>query len=1042
MKNHNPTAITFTCNSTANPHTVKIHNSAPRSTKGRRNAGFSLVEVMITVLVIAVLGGVALTSFGTTRESTGQITMQGDASMMNKAIQAYIAGGGSLDGVTNPNDVLAKLKTKPLATQAATIAGASGPFVDLRLELHPATSVNAVSLLYVPERTAFVMVNGSSGMVTGVNEELARQTIATEERHVSLALATEDKWVWDYADAATPDRPAAYRPLDKRSSPLGTSTPSAYSIVPLSPPQFSIPGSQLGPLDFPKTLTITHSNPASAGELFVRVNGGEWSRYANAITLPIGEAARIESYTDTLCPDDFSASNMASVAFTFKPGQLTAPTIAPASGQFKWGEFPTTLTLNNTNTAGVSTMQYKIGTSDWIAYTNPVPISMDLSVPVEARSIPVDSRLWLNSSSASALYEFVPQKLKTPVIAKASGSYLFDDFPTTLSLADANLPGTSRLEYKIGNGAWTPYTAALPLTMDLSLMVSARAVPVDPKFWLSSDTVSALYQMVPAKLQTPAIANASGTYTYTAFPSTLSASNPNRDGISKIEYKIGTGNWTAYTAAVPLTLDLSVGVSARAVPLDSRFWLTSDTASATYQFNPQKLQTPVITKDSGKYIFGLFPTPLPIQDPNIAGTSKLEYKIGTGAWTTYTSPVVLTPDTSVAVSSRAVPVDSRLWFTSDTASATYELQSENLQAPLYSKAAGSYPALQYPLTVALTNPNPTGSSTLEYRQLNGTWQAYISPITLAATQVDVTLEARAVTTDAKRWVTSPTAASRYVLTRSTLYAPVITPAGGYYPFSGFPTAATLTNPNPAGSSDIYYRFGTSGTFIKYNPLTPPALSNLNYTTTLQAYAKSLRTVQYDDSPQAQAIYDSIYFTASTDGLFHDPSSATPTKMVTNMAPPKTGSLFKWGGTSGSGQTQSWLQFDGSPSGIVAPGDWFQIGKLTYYNGTITTGTGADKVKLKFALNITLPTATTTNADFTLNLVNTPNTSDANASADYVYIPALSVPFTTTVGGKNFKLDVRFGETTANGFGSLTEFHVLEEKTATGTMYGRMTEIVP
>ena len=595
------------------------------------------------------------------------------------------------------------------------------------------------------------------------------------------------------------------------------------------------------------------------------------------------------------------------------------------------------------------------------------------------------------------------------------------------------------LEYKIGNGAWTPYTAPVPLAMDLSLGVSARAVPVDPKFWLSSDTTSALYQMVPAKLQTPVLANASGTYTYIAFPATLGASNPNRDGISKIEFKIGAGNWTPYTAPVPLTLDLSVGVSARAVPLDSRFWLTSDTATATYQFNPQKLQTPVITKASGKYLFNVFPTPLPIQDPNIAGTSKLEYKIGTGAWTPYTSPVVLTPDTTITVSSRAVPVDSRLWITSDSISAIYELRSENLLAPIYSKAAGSYPALQYPLTVALTNPNATGSSTLEYRQLNGTWQAYISPITLAATQVDVTLEARAVTADAKRWVTSPIAANRYVLTRSTLYAPVITPPGGYYPFSGFPTAATLTNPNPAGSSEIWYRFGSSGTFVKYNPLTPPALSKLNYTTTLQAYAKSLQTAQYDDSPQAQANYESIYFTASTGGLFHDPSSANPTKMVTNMAPPKTGTLFKWGGTSSSGQTQSWMQFDGSPSGNVAPDEWFQIGKLTYYNGTITTGTGADKVKLKFALKIT---PTITNADFTLNLVNTPNSGDANASADYVYIPALSVPFTTTVGGKNFKLDVRFGETTANGFGTLTEFHVLENKSATGTMYGRMTEILP
>ena len=498
MKNHKTTTVIPACLCNANPHPSKIHTPAPRLNKGWRNAGFGLVEVMITLLVIAVLSGVALTSFGISRESSSQIAVQGDAIMINKAIQAYIAGGGSLEGITDPNDVLAKLKTKPLATQEATIAGTSGPFVDLRLELKPATSGNPVSLIYHPEKTSFKMVTGSAGVVTNVNEELAKVPIATEDRHVSLALATEDKWVWDYADVPNPARPPAFRPLEQHPSPPPSSTPAAFNTAPLTPPKFSIPGSQLGPLDYPKTVTLTHGNPAGAAELFFRVNGGEWSRYTAGITLPIAEAVKIESYADTLSPDDWSASAMAVVAFTFKPGQLIAPTISPIGGKFK-----------------------------------------------------------------------------------------YDDFPTTLNIVN----------------------------------------------------------------------------------------------------------------------------------------------------------------------------------PNMAGTSRLEYKVGTGAWTTYTSPIILTPDTTVAVSSRAVPIDSRLWITSDTASATYELLTENLLAPFYSKAAGSYPALQYPLTVVLTNPNPTGSSTLQYRQLNGTWQAYISPITLAATQLDVTLEARAVTTDAKRWVTSPTAQSRYVLTR-------------------------------------------------------------------------------------------------------------------------------------------------------------------------------------------------------------------------------------------------------------------------------------
>ena len=932
---------------------VKAEHASEFRKNASRRAGFSLIEIMIAILVISMLSGVAFISYGTTRKSAHQLAMQGDVSMINKAIRGYIASGGSLDGITDSADVLAKLKTKPAASQKATIAGISGPFVDLRLELKPATSANPTSLVYVPENSAFKMVDDSSGLVVNVNESLAGIPVATEERHVSLALATQDNWVWDYTNRGVQDRPAASRPLDHRNIPLSSSNPDVMAVTPLSTPQFSLPPSELGPQDLPKILTIAHSNPVGTSEVFFRINNGDWTRYTEGISLPIATSLKIDTYADTMSPDDWSASNLASVAFTLKPGQLTPPTITQATGSFTFDNFPSALTLVNTNTPGISSLEYKIGNSAWMPYTNPVPFAMDLSVPVSARAVPVDSRLWQTSSTASALYQYVPQKLQTPVIATASG-----------------------------------------------------------------------------------------TFAYSAFPSALVTQNPNRNGISTVEYKIGSGAWTAYNAAVPLTLDLSVPVSARAVPVDPKFWLVSDTASAVYQYVPQKLLTPVITKASGKYIFSVFPTPAPIQDPNIAGTSKLEYQIGTGAWTSYTSPIVLTPDTKVAVSARAVPVNSRLWFASDSANALYELQSENLLVPVFSKAAGSYPALQYPLTVALTNPNPTGSSTLEYRQLNGTWQAYISPINIAATQLDLTLEARAVTTDAKRWVTSATAQSRYVLTSSTLYPPVITPVGGYYPYAGFPTVATISNPNPAGSSDVYYRFGTSGTFVKYNPAAPPALNRDNYSTTLQTYAKSLLTVQYLDSPQAQAIYESIYFITSTAGNFHDPSSATPTKMVTNMAPPKTGPLFKWGGTSGSGQTQSWMQFDGSPSAKVVPGDWFEIGKLTYYNGTITTGTGADNVKLKFDLNMTKPSATTTHADFTLSLVNTPNTGDANASADYVYIPALAVPFTTTVAGKNFKLDVRFGETTANGFSSVSEFHVIEEKTATGTMYGRITEIVP
>ena len=104
------------------------------------------------------------------------------------------------------------------------------------------------------------------------------------------------------------------------------------AVTPLSTPQFSLPPSELGPQDLPKILTIAHSNPVGTSEVFFRINNGDWTRYTEGISLPIATSLKIDTYADTMSPDDWSASNLASVAFTLKPGQLTPPTITQASG--------------------------------------------------------------------------------------------------------------------------------------------------------------------------------------------------------------------------------------------------------------------------------------------------------------------------------------------------------------------------------------------------------------------------------------------------------------------------------------------------------------------------------------------------------------------------------------------------------------------------------------------------------------------------------------------------------------------------------------
>ncbi len=733
---------------------------------------------MVAVMMIAVLVGIAIATFTDTSKSSRRLAIEGDAAMMNKAVQSYLGSGGSLAGVTSASGVIAKLKTKSSASQTQQIAGLRGPFLDQRLDLVPATTSDDWSITYDAGSKTFKPVSGRNGLVTKMNESLAEVPVVAEDRRVSLALAKSEPWVWDYADKNAGPKAGPVRPIITNVAPVAPINPATPSqTLRLNPPTFSLQGFQLGPLDFPQKITLTNVNPAGSSELYFRMNGGAWAKYNEGISLPLQASTKIETYATPLTTT-WRPSVNALQTYTFKPGQLAAPTITPATGSFQ-----------------------------------------------------------------------------------------FDDFPKSLTLAHTNPAGTALLQYRIGSG---------------------------------------------------------------------------------------------------------------------------------------------------------------------------------GAWVNYTTPVALTPTPSLVVSARALPLDSQRWVASSEVGAMYDLVPQMLLAPVFAKAAGLYPASDYPLSIALTNPNPAGSSTLQYREKGGSWQTYTTPISLSYNQLDVTLEARATPVDTLRYLTSPVRPSRYQLVKSSLKPPVVTPPGGYYPYGSFPTLATIVNPNPANTSEIWYRFGTSGVFLKYDATKPPALSRENYLTTLTTYARSLMTAQFSDSIEKQEVYETIYFVGGTGGKFHDPTAdagGNPANMVTNLPPPAESNLFKWGKTSGnSGFTQSTMQFDGTGSFKAAPGEWFFIGKLTYYNGTIVTGSGAGGVSLRFAFNLAQPSATTTNADYLFKLVNTKNNGTEVENADYVYLPTLGVPFSTTVGGRKFKLDVRFGETTANGFSNVSEFHVFEEKSATGSLYGRITEV--
>jgi len=148
--------------------------------------------------------------------------------------------------------------------------------------------------------------------------------------------------------------------------------------------------------------------------------------------------------------------------------------------------------------------------------------------------------------------------------------------------------------------------------------------------------------------------------------------------------------------------------------------------------------------------------------------------------------------------------------------------------------------------------------------------------------------------------------------------------------------------------------------------------------------------------------------------------------------------FTWGNGSTFGTGPSWLEFTGTPFSGTSDVP-FAFGTLTYFNGTVLLDTRADTVDLATLLTFTTPSGLSQDFTYHLGLVNTPNTGDPSASADYVYLPGTIPSAHFTEGGVDYTLEfLGFGAVTGSGFTTIDSFHVQENSTASAELLGRIT----
>ena len=242
-----------------------------------------------------------------------------------------------------------------------------------------------------------------------------------------------------------------------------------------------------------------------------------------------------------------------------------------------------------------------------------------------------------------------------------------------------------------------------------------------------------------------------------------------------------------------------------------------------------------------------------------------------------------------------------------------------------------------------------------------------------------------------------------------LPAPTITPAGGTYAFSAFPSTVTISA-NGAPSTDSRLMISINGgawtVFAggSYGPVTPPM--------TIQARNETTNPTAYNTSPTNSQTYYRLTEGFSGTGVGSWGNATGGTNLVTTVQNGATTSTFKHGNTKldlGNGQyldagVENVLTFTRQEFTTITPNTWFKFGDLVMLNGTTFYDSEASGVTLTMNLNLTQPAQTIT-THINLGLISTENTSDRLASADIVELKSPTTDARVTIDGVEYTLEL-------------------------------------
>src|SRR6056297_2763335 len=175
------------------------------------SAGISMIEVLVTIGALGIVATLTTLAVSGVNKKAQHNKLTSDVQTLNSALKLYVNGGGDLSGITDPDAVLAKLKTSLNKEDRARHVGApSGRMIDNRVV---AVDVPAESWKLRAEYDdvgfRFAVKEAGDGVEFALDPNLNELSATVESRTGSaVSYAKDGTWVWDHASTRNPDAPA------------------------------------------------------------------------------------------------------------------------------------------------------------------------------------------------------------------------------------------------------------------------------------------------------------------------------------------------------------------------------------------------------------------------------------------------------------------------------------------------------------------------------------------------------------------------------------------------------------------------------------------------------------------------------------------------------------------------------------------------------------------------------------------------------------------------------------------------------------------